>query len=373
MSARAACGDRGARAQSPAASSDCGRRPRGSLARDARRRDAVGLDWSRAAHASVARPPAWQRDPDNPSLHGFDLSAEDERLLRGPVPGRALEWAAAAVGPSAAVVSCRALAGGTSSAVHGVDGHRRRGKPAPAGAAALRAPRLARRGARPRLARGGRAGRGSAARPCRRRTLVASDPDGATVGVPAILMTMLDGRDRLGPARARGLPAQARAGARAHPPDPRAGERVAAALPAVRPRIRRPPAWATKPDVWLRAIELVQGAVPSAERTLIHRDYHPGNVLWSDRRVSGVVDWVNASIGSPWADVGHCRMQPRWTVRPAGRRAFPEAVPRGSRAATMITSPYWDADGPIGGLDESSDEVPEPVEERFLEAAISRL
>ena len=39
----------------------------------------------------------------------------------------------------------------------------------------------------------------------------------------------------------------------------------------------------------------------------IHRDFHPGNVLWSRGRVTGVVDWTNASAGPPAADVAHCR------------------------------------------------------------------
>src|SRR4051794_15404917 len=53
-------------------------------------------------------------------LHGFDLSAEEESLLRGPVPERALRWAAAAIGAGARVRVSEALEGGTSSAVHGL-------------------------------------------------------------------------------------------------------------------------------------------------------------------------------------------------------------------------------------------------------------
>jgi len=33
----------------------------------------------------------------------------------------------------------------------------------------------------------------------------------------------------------------------------------------------------------------------------------PGNVLWSRGWVSGIVDWVNASLGAPEAEAGHCR------------------------------------------------------------------
>jgi hypothetical protein len=40
---------------------------------------------------------------------------------------------------------------------------------------------------------------------------------------------------------------------------------------------------------------------------LIHRDFHPGNVLWHRGQVSGVVDWQSASIGPASIDVANCR------------------------------------------------------------------
>lgn len=43
------------------------------------------------------------------------------------------------------------------------------------------------------------------------------------------------------------------------------------------------------------------------DRVFIHRDYHPGNVLWKAGRLSGVVDWQAASVGPRTVDVFHCR------------------------------------------------------------------
>jgi hypothetical protein len=68
-----------------------------------------------------------------------------------------------------------------------------------------------------------------------------------------------------------------------------------------------PPPWTRYPRAWNLAIELYEGPPPVVERRFIHRDYHPGNVLWRRRRVTGVVDWQSVSLGSPEADVGHCR------------------------------------------------------------------
>ena len=70
---------------------------------------------------------------------------------------------------------------------------------------------------------------------------------------------------------------------------------------------------------------------PSEERLFVHRDYHPGNVLWEAGRVSGIVDWVNASVGSPWADVGHCRVNIASELGQQAADRFLDALPRGVR------------------------------------------
>lgn len=72
--------------------------------------------------------------------------------------------------------------------------------------------------------------------------------------------------------------------------------------------MRRPPRWASDPDMWWKAIEVFEGPPPVVEPCFIHRNYHPGNVLWSRGKVTGIVDWGHSRIGSPYADVGHCRV-----------------------------------------------------------------
>jgi aminoglycoside phosphotransferase (APT) family kinase protein len=308
---------------------------------------------------------------DNSSLHGFGLSAEDERLLRGPVPDRALTWAAAAIGPTAAVVSCQALAGGTSSAVHGVtvtDGQHRLHR-----LVLRRFVRLDWLAEEPDLAIHEATALATVARsPLSTPRAVACDPDGVTAGAPAILMTRLEGKIIWDPpALDAFLRLLAKTLALIHSIPVPAGT----SLPPYRPypaRSQRPPVWAGQPEVWERAIELLRGPVPSAERKLIHRDYHPGNVLWNDGRVSGVIDWVNTSIGSPWADVGHCRanIAGRCGLRAADRflALYREVSGRGDEY-----HPYWDMELLIGSLDERADETPDPLGERFLAAAVARL
>jgi hypothetical protein len=61
------------------------------------------------------------RADEKAPLHGEVLTPEEERLLRGRPPTRALRWCAESLGRGAAVLDVRPLAGGTSSAVHAVD------------------------------------------------------------------------------------------------------------------------------------------------------------------------------------------------------------------------------------------------------------
>ncbi|WP_232818678.1 phosphotransferase family protein [Exiguobacterium flavidum] len=51
-----------------------------------------------------------------------------------------------------------------------------------------------------------------------------------------------------------------------------------------------------------------QSCPPSAKLALIHRDFHPVNVLFEEGRVTGVVDWINACTGPVEADLAHCRL-----------------------------------------------------------------
>ena len=68
------------------------------------------------------------------------------------------------------------------------------------------------------------------------------------------------------------------------------------------------PAWTERPRLWERVIEAVQQPAPTTQAVFIHRDFHPGNVLWVDDTVSGLIDWEPASWGPRNMDLAHCRL-----------------------------------------------------------------
>ncbi|WP_405879322.1 alpha/beta fold hydrolase [Streptomyces sp. NBC_01136] len=91
--------------------------------------------------------------------------------------------------------------------------------------------------------------------------------------------------------------------------------RIHMVVPEDRPRPYQ--AW-TSPErvhapagaLWERAVDVIRREPPAYEGGFLHRDFHPGNVLFSGAgdtlRVSGVVDWVETSWGPADLDVAHC-------------------------------------------------------------------
>jgi aminoglycoside phosphotransferase (APT) family kinase protein len=69
-----------------------------------------------------------------------------------------------------------------------------------------------------------------------------------------------------------------------------------------------PPAWSDRPELWERAFAVAAGPPPEDRACFIHRDYHPGNTLWTGGRLTGVVDWIGGSWGPPSVDLGHMRV-----------------------------------------------------------------
>jgi len=73
-------------------------------------------------------------------------------------------------------------------------------------------------------------------------------------------------------------------------------------------QLRMVPDWAERPDHWEAAFRLLDASTPPADVCFVHRDFQHFNVLWSRGRLTGVVDWVWASQGSPDVDVAHERL-----------------------------------------------------------------
>jgi aminoglycoside phosphotransferase (APT) family kinase protein len=173
--------------------------------------------------------------------------------------------------------------------------------------------------------------------------LVAADPDGVACDTPALLLTRLPGRPpRASPRDRRGFLAQlAEVLPAIHALDGRARTLVPAYRSYVRLQGLAPPAWLPATATWRRAFELAAGPAPAARGCFIHRDDHPGNTLWSRGRLTGVVDWTQASWGPAAVDLGHLR----WNLAvDLGIGAAEEflAIHQALSGGAVEHQPYWD-------------------------------
>jgi Ser/Thr protein kinase RdoA (MazF antagonist) len=144
--------------------------------------------------------------------------------------------------------------------------------------------------------------------------VIAADVTGAVVGddVPVLLMTFLPGRAVADPDLAK----LAEVAATIHDTEP--GDLGHDYFPWYESTMTRPPVGSMWPELWEIALDVWHHAMPAYQPTFIHRDFHPGNVLWLRGQVSGIVDWPAACRG-PWGcDVAHCRAD---LVRISGRDA----------------------------------------------------
>jgi len=291
--------------------------------------------------------------------HGFGLDSDLHRLLRSRPAAGALRWVETSLGTC--VFDVEALEGGNSSAVHRLTMD---GPPSPV---ILRCyvrdwvrdePEIPFNEA---LALSLRAGHPEIPAP----RLLASDPAGTVGGVPMTLMTAVSGAVVWNPSDLDGwLRGLADLAERIHRLP------VSPSLSDWRPYRPEdvPPPWTRYPRAWETALAAYHGPRPAADRVFLHRDFHPGNVLWTGGEITGVVDWTATCAGPPEEDIAHCRANLarhhdlatadrflRMWLAAAGRTAY---------------DPYYDL---VTVVSMVSPEVPDDGIDRFVAAAAAQL
>jgi aminoglycoside phosphotransferase (APT) family kinase protein len=259
--------------------------------------------------------------------------------MKDALSDRTLQWVVNSVHKQADVVSIERLQGGISSLVHAitlsVGGKLRRVvlRQFDNREWVRREPDLALREAESLR-------RASAMAGVRAPAIVAFDGDGAGCGMPAVLMTRLEGRVVLEPKDVScWLDGMALSLSRIHAEA--AGDFPWSFAPYCDASTLDTSSWSSVPDKWRAAADIVTGHRPSFAKRFIHRDYHPANVLWNEGEVSGIVDWVNGCVGPAGIDVGHCRVN---LAQLHGVGTADEFLDRYRRHAgdSFHYDPYWD-------------------------------
>ncbi|MFE5489423.1 phosphotransferase family protein [Streptomyces virginiae] len=106
------------------------------------------------------------------------------------------------------------------------------------------------------------------------------------------------------------------------------------------------PAATGRPDLWRRAVDVIRREPPAHQSCFLHRDFHPGNVLFTgaggELRINGVVDWVETSWGPADLDVAHCSTALALLHgAPAGMRFADRYADAGGTLADGTTHLYW--------------------------------
>jgi aminoglycoside phosphotransferase (APT) family kinase protein len=97
-----------------------------------------------------------------------------------------------------------------------------------------------------------------------------------------------------------------------------------------------------------RIRDTLENAWPLAQinpSCLLHGDYWPGNVLWRDGRIVGVIDWEDAATGDPLADLANSRLEVLWAFGSDAMDSFTQEYMRHYAVAApldLTNLPYWD-------------------------------
>lgn len=132
-------------------------------------------------------------------------------------------------------------------------------------------------------------------------------------------------------------------------------------------------------DVWptLQAI----WPLPRRNRpVLLHGDYWPGNTLWRDGKLVAAIDWEDAKIGDPAADLAVSRLEMLWAFGSAAMERF-TARYRSMTNVDLADLRYWDLAATLGpiahmaewGLDEEEERAMRDALHRFIQHALDAL
>jgi len=116
---------------------------------------------------------------------------------------------------------------------------------------------------------------------------------------------------------------------------------------------------------------------------LLHGDFWPGNIIWRDGRIAGVIDWEDAAVGDPVADLANARLELAWLMGPEyAERLTDRYVAATDGAIALDELPRWDLwaalrpAGWVGGWEEYDAATVDRMKSRhlqFVDKAIAAL
>jgi aminoglycoside phosphotransferase (APT) family kinase protein len=128
------------------------------------------------------------------------------------------------------------------------------------------------------------------------------------------------------------------------------------------------------------ALEAVWPPEQHNPSVLLHGDYWLGNTLWRDGQLVAVIDWEDAAIGDPLADLANGRLELLWAFGEEAMQRFTDYYVSLTEIDCM-NLPYWDLCAALRpasklgawGLDEATEQRMRHLHKVFVTQALERL
>jgi len=90
------------------------------------------------------------------------------------------------------------------------------------------------------------------------------------------------------------------------------------------------------------ALESVWPLPQSNKTVLLHGDFWPGNTLWRGSRLAAIIDWEDAALGDPLADLANSRLEILWAFGMGAMIDFTLQYKSKMKIVDLTNLPYWD-------------------------------
>jgi aminoglycoside phosphotransferase (APT) family kinase protein len=93
-----------------------------------------------------------------------------------------------------------------------------------------------------------------------------------------------------------------------------------------------------------RIRDALEAAWPFPQRNtsvLLHGDFWPGNILWKDGQLVAIIDWEDAALGDPLADLANTRLEILWAFGIDAMQSFTHHY-QSMTSIDFSNLPYWD-------------------------------
>lgn len=113
---------------------------------------------------------------------------------------------------------------------------------------------------------------------------------------------------------------------------------------------------------------------------LLHGDFWSGNVLWRDDQIVAVIDWEDAALGDPLADLANSRLEVLFAFGAEAMQQFTQHY-QAQVTLDFTTLPYWDLYAALKpasklwtwGLGEATENAMAEAQTWFVAQALKRL